>query len=85
VKLKGRAKKITFHVFDPRVVEDLLDRDVVVEWREQDAITTAENRRRAAWKRRLSRSRTNDRADATETDSPGLKGWEDFERYGPLR
>jgi hypothetical protein len=29
VKLRGRARKITFHVFDPRVVEDLLDRGVV--------------------------------------------------------
>lgn len=85
VKLKGRAKKITFHVFDPHVVEDLLDRDVVVEWREQDAITAAENRRRAALKRRLSRSKTNDRADAPETDSSGLKGWKEFERDGPLR
>ncbi|MDQ0561884.1 hypothetical protein QO004_003685 [Rhizobium mesoamericanum] len=29
VRLQGRARRITFHVFDPRVVEDLLDRGVV--------------------------------------------------------
>lgn len=34
MKLRGRARKITFHVFDPRVVEDILDRDLVTVWRE---------------------------------------------------
>lgn len=29
VRLAGRARQITFHVFDPRVVEDLLDRGAV--------------------------------------------------------
>ena len=85
VKLKGRARKITFHVFDPRIVEDLLDRDVVVEWREQDAMTAAENRRKAAWKRRLTRGEPASRADNPSTDSPGLIGWDEFERHGPLR
>jgi len=28
VKLRGRARKITFHVFDPRHIEDVLDRDM---------------------------------------------------------
>lgn len=46
VKLRGRARKITFHVFDPRFVEDVLDRDLVTVWREEDAMTAAENRRR---------------------------------------
>jgi hypothetical protein len=34
VKLRGRGRKITFHVFVPRVVEDILDRDLVTVWRE---------------------------------------------------
>src|SRR3569833_2063043 len=50
VRLRGRARNITFHVFDPLVVEDILDRDIVAEWREPDAVAAAENRRRAAWK-----------------------------------
>jgi hypothetical protein len=50
VKLHGRARNITFHVFDPQHVEDVLDRDLVTVWREQDAATAAENRRRAAGK-----------------------------------
>ncbi len=33
VRLHGRAKKITFHVFDPRHVEDILDRDLIAAWR----------------------------------------------------
>jgi hypothetical protein len=32
------VKLITFHVFDPRVVEDILDRDLVTIWREEDAV-----------------------------------------------
>ena len=53
VKLRGRARKITFHVFDPRHIEDVLDRDLVTVWREEDAMTAAENRRRAAGKAAL--------------------------------
>jgi hypothetical protein len=34
VKLRGRARKITFHVFEPRHIEDVLDRDMVSVWRE---------------------------------------------------
>src|SRR3569623_405549 len=56
VKLRGRARTLTIHVFDPRVVEDILDREVVAEWRETDAVTAAENRRRAAWKAKLTRA-----------------------------
>jgi hypothetical protein len=37
VKLRGRSKAVTFHVFDPRDIEDLLDRDLPAIWREQDA------------------------------------------------
>ncbi len=57
VKLRGRARKITFHVFDPRHVEDVLDRDLVTVWREDDAIAAVENRRRAAAKAALKRAR----------------------------
>lgn len=92
VKLRGRAKKITFHVFDPRRVEDMLDRDLVASWREDDAITAADNRRCAAWKAKLTRSQKNadqappkSRSGSDEVSRPKLLGWEEFERDGPLR
>ncbi|MBJ3784679.1 hypothetical protein [Devosia sediminis] len=85
VKLRGRARKITFHVFDPRMVEDLLNGDRVEAWREEDAETAAENRRRAAWKAKLKRE-----AAKTQPVSPDsgrdaktgqkLAGWDEFER-----
>lgn len=90
VKLRGRARKITFHVFDPRHVEDILDRDLVDTWREQDAETAAENRRRAAWKAKLARASKAEAAPVakpglSEDASPGLVGWAAFERDGLLR
>ena len=89
VKLRGRARKITFHVFDPRLVEDILDRDLVDQWREEDAATAAENRRRAAWKAKLTRAaKVGGKLNTTEADADtgsGLVGWEEFERNGPLR
>lgn len=86
VKLRGRARKITFHVFDPRIVEDILDTDRVNEWREADALAAAENRQQAAWKRRLARERlTSLPADTRSEADPGLVGWAEFERDGPLR
>jgi hypothetical protein len=90
VKLRGRARKITFHVFDPRHVEDMLDRDLVTVWREEDAMTKAENRRRAAGKAALARSRKHSRATAPagaedENSRLNLRGWEDFEGEGLLR
>lgn len=86
VKLRGRARSITFHVFDPRKVEDMLDGDLIATWREEDAMTAAENRRRATWKRRLSRTAEPSRdAGAEDVARPGLIGWEEFERDGPLR
>lgn len=92
VKLRGRAKKITFHVFDPRMVEDILDRDLVDSWREDDAITAAENRRRAVWKAKLRREqkKSGDASSSARVSSDGsprpqLVGWEEFERDGPLR
>lgn len=91
VRLRGRAKQITFHVFDPRVVEDILDRGLVDEWREDDIAAAAENRRRAAYKAKLTRSLSKkdspksptSHAPASETEV--LSGWEQFGRDGLLR
>ncbi|API54591.1 hypothetical protein BMW22_02480 [Rhizobium leguminosarum] len=89
VRLEGRARRITFHVFDPRVVEDLLDRGAVDEWREEDAAAKAENRRRAAHQAKLTRSlkkkektKQTERADEAAT---GLSGWDEFGSDGLLR
>jgi hypothetical protein len=91
VKLRGRAKAVTFHVFDPRVVEDILDRNVIDAWREGDAEIAAENRRRAAWKAKLARVRKDGgeplsrSKSETEADRFKLRGWAEFERDGLLR
>lgn len=91
VRLNGRARRITFHVFDPKVVEDILDRGVVEEWREDDAAAAIENRRKAAYKAKLTRSlkktgktrKASDRgADDAATE---LRGWEEFDVDGLLR
>ncbi|WP_342770064.1 hypothetical protein [Mesorhizobium loti] len=50
VKMRGRSKKVSFHVFDPRHIEDVLDRDLPTVWREEDAQEVARNRRRGAGK-----------------------------------
>jgi hypothetical protein len=90
VKLRGRASKITFHVFDPRHIEDVLDRDLATVWREEDAATAAENRRRAAGKAALKRAQEKGRQNTsalgrTPAPSPKLKGWDDFDIDGLLR
>jgi hypothetical protein len=90
VKLRGRARKITFHVFDPRQIEDVLDCDLVTVWREEDAMTAAENRRRAAGKAALTRSQKCGRRLAPvgppdELSRQKLQGWEEFESDGLLR
>lgn len=91
VKLRGRARQITFHIFDPRVVEDLLDRGAVDEWREEDAAAKSENRRRTAYKSKLTRSLKNaGKAKpkpelGTEDASSKLAGWDEFEGDGLLR
>ena len=92
VKLRGRARKITFHVFDPRHIEDVLDRDLVMIWRMEDAMTAAENRRRAAGKAALTRAQKSGRkatsaADSTQDEASRqkLQGWEEFESDGLLR
>ncbi|MGN6486745.1 MAG: hypothetical protein ACTHLT_02845 [Devosia sp.] len=89
VKLRGRTKKITFHVFDPRVVEAILDRDLVAQWREEDAERAAENRRRAVWKAKLTRSRNKGEVPKPDEQQPDderfqLRGWAEFERDGPF-
>ncbi|WP_430682246.1 hypothetical protein [Mesorhizobium australafricanum] len=89
VKLRGRARKITFHVFDPRHIEDVLDRDLVAVWRDEDAATAAENRRRAAARAALKRSQKKrggvaDHTDEGGDDAPRLRGWEDFDMDGLL-
>ncbi|KRB55394.1 hypothetical protein ASE04_06375 [Rhizobium sp. Root708] len=90
VRLRGRARQITFHVFDPRVVEDLLDRGAVDEWREDDAAAKAENRRRAAYQAKLTRllkkkEKTKRTEPTPEEAVPGLSGWDDFGSDGLLR
>lgn len=91
IKLRGRARKVTFHIFDPRYVEDLLDRDVVDAWREEDVERRAENRRLATEKRALTRKAAKAPAAAPVDESPEeaerhlLKGWAEFERLGLLR
>ncbi|MCO5083823.1 MAG: hypothetical protein M9955_19470 [Rhizobiaceae bacterium] len=91
VKLRGRARKITFHVFDPRHIEDVLDRDLPEVWREEDKLTAAENRRRGAQKAALRKAGKLASGNATGRDAarddaaPNLKGWDDFDLDGLLR
>jgi hypothetical protein len=92
VRLRGRAREITFHVFDPRMVEDVLDRDLVGSWREEDAMVAADNRRRAAWKAKVTRSLKNGEKEpavaedqSTKKIRPNLSGWDEFNRDGLLR
>lgn len=66
VKLRGRAKAVTFHVFDPRRIEDILDADLPSLWREEDAATSIENRARAAGK--AARTRAAAKAPASPPD-----------------
>lgn len=87
VKLRGRGK-ITFHVFDPCMVQDLLERDVIDTWREEHAEQVAENRRRAAWKTKLTRAPDKGSAESAAPDTAEdqdrfkLRGWAAFERDG---
>ena len=92
VKLNGRARQITFHVFDPKVGEDLLDRGVVDEWRAEDAEAEAVRRQRAAG--RAEPKRTSKRAQKNvkgaperhrDTAAATLTGWEEFDVDGLLR
>jgi len=89
VKLRGRARAVTFHVFDPRVVEDILDKNLVERWRGEDAEKAAEKRRLVAWKARRTRG-SNKEASAVSPAADGeerfaLRGLAEFERDGPVR
>jgi hypothetical protein len=90
VRLAGRARQITFHVFDPKVVEDLLDRAAVDEWRVEDAEAKAEKREKAAYQRKIERSPKKQKPGKkidrnVDDDAPELRGWEQFDRDGFLR
>ncbi|AYD05188.1 hypothetical protein [Neorhizobium sp. NCHU2750] len=91
VRLNGRARQITFHVFDPKVVEDLLDRGVVDEWRVEDAEAKAAKREKATYQRKVERSlRKNPKAikkddRAIDERAQQLRGWEEFDSDGFLR
>lgn len=90
VRLRGRATQITFHVYDPRVVEDLLNKGAVYEWREEDVVAKAENRRRAAYQAKLTcllKKQVKDklRSGRGKAVSSQLAGWDEFDRDGILR
>lgn len=90
VRLNGRARRITFHVFDPKIVEDILDRGAVDEWREDDLVAVAEKRRQAAYKAKLTRSlkktgKAKKERKALDEEAAKLRGWEEFDLDGLLR
>lgn len=88
VKMRGRSKSVTFHVHDPRHIEEVLDRDLPSRWREDDALESAENRRRAAGKAAATRSGRNVAASRPDKPSPiatSLDGWTEFDAEGFLR
>ncbi|MGY6251471.1 hypothetical protein ACXIUS_28735 [Bosea thiooxidans] len=90
VKLRGRAKAVTFHVFTPSFIEHVLDSGLPEIWREEDIVTTAESRRRAAGKAALTRAgkrpaKSRKAAPSADEEVTGLDGWEEFEAKGLLR
>ncbi|WP_082222127.1 hypothetical protein [Mesorhizobium loti] len=92
VKMRGRSKAVTFHVFDPRHIEDILDRDLATGWREEDAQEVTENRRRGAGKAALTRAGKRERTARSarksgkdDASQPKLEGWDTFEAEGLLR
>ncbi len=90
VKLRGRSKPVTFHFFEPAHIEHILNGDLTEIWREEDAATLAENRRRAAGKAALTRAgkrqaKSNDAAPESEAHDIRLDGWEEFAADGLLR
>ena len=92
VKFRRRSRAVTFHVFDPRHIEDVLDRDLPAVWRQEDAQAVAESRRRAAGKAALTRAGKGEgkaavarRSRKDDTPNPTLEGWEAFDAQGLLR
>jgi hypothetical protein len=79
-------------VFDPKVVEDLLDRGAAEEWRVEDAEAKAEKRQRATYQAKLTRSLKREAAkrskrakDGAKDSAPNLGGWDEFDVDGLLR
>ena len=60
---------------------------MIDEWREQDAETARENRRRAAWNRKLARAEKAGQVARVDADVERVQlvGWEEFARDGLLR
>lgn len=91
VKLRGRSKAVTFHVFEPTHIEHILNGDLTEIWREEDAATLAENRRRAAGKAALTRAGKRQAKSKAAFPVPDeeldaqLEGWEEFAAEGLLR
>jgi hypothetical protein len=90
VKMRGRAKAVTFHVHDPRHVEDVLDRDMPSVWREEDELAKAENRKFGAGKAARTRAGkgepkpTKAKRSSPDGDASELAGMEDFLAAGLL-
>lgn len=86
VRLRGRARAITFHVFDPQMVVQVLDSGSVDEWREHDKEGAEENRRRAAHKRKLTRTlaKQEKAKSLPSEESAPLEGWAEFGADGLL-
>lgn len=91
VKLRGRSRAVTFHVFQPDHIEHILDAGLTEVWREEDVEALAENRRRAAGKAARTRAGkrqaklTMDARTLDEGAEPELTGWEEFAKKGFLR
>lgn len=91
VKLRGRSKAVTFHVFEPAHIEHVLNADLTEVWREEDAATLAENRRRAAGKAALTRAGKRQAKSKSASRAPDelneaqLEGWQEFIAEGLLR
>ncbi|CDZ35575.1 Hypothetical protein NGAL_HAMBI1145_29130 [Neorhizobium galegae bv. officinalis] len=76
-------------MFDPKVVEDLLDRGAVEEWRVEDAEAKAEKRRKAAYQAKLTRSKKADKRSkklerGLDDTASTLSGWDEFDIDGLL-
>jgi len=86
VKLRGRTKAVTFHLFEPGRIEEILNGDLPALWREDDAVTAADNRRRAAAKAAMRRaSKRNAAGRDVEPGEDALEGWDEFVADGLLR
>lgn len=88
LKLRGRGT-ITFHIFDPKMVQEILDQDMLHVWREEDAEKAAEKKAQALWKagaRRAKKPSAEGTVSAEDGDADErfqLRGWGEFERDGP--